>query len=433
MVARGAILPPRGSRLHGGGIDLSNHEVGALGSVGTVTGPILRGLRLVELSAFVAAPLAGATLASLGAEVVRIDPPGGGIDASRWPLHRGRSLYWAGLNQGKLSVNIDTRSEEGRDLATRLVARAGMVLTNLPTAAWSSYERLRDLRPDLIMAVLTGNPDGSAAVDYTVNAATGFPFLTGPEDREGPVNHVLPAWDALAGCLLATGLIAAELHRSRTGEGQLLKLSLADVALSVASSLGLIAEAQLTPAPRGRFGNDLYGTYSHDFRTSDGRHLIVVALTPRQWKSLVDAAGLAEEVQRLEVERGLDLSREGDRFAARREITELLRAWTARRTYAEVSAALDTHQVLWGPYQTFKELVRDDPRCSVLNPLFEEVEQPGVGRYLRAASPLAFGAAARVPPKPSPEMGADTAAVLSSWLGLSEGEIEALASAGVIA
>src|SRR5207237_4896135 len=140
-----------------------------------------------------------------------------------------------------------------------------------------------------------------------------------------------PAWDALAGCLLATGLIAAELHRSQTGEGQLLTLSLADVALSVASSLGLIAEAQLTPAPRGRFGNDVYGTYSHDFRTSDGRHVIVIALTPRQWKAIVEVTGLAAEVGRLEAERGLDLRREGDRFAARGEITALLQAWVGRR------------------------------------------------------------------------------------------------------
>src|SRR5947208_5638594 len=218
--------------------------------------PILRGLRVVELSAFVAAPLAGATLASLGAEVVRIDPPGGGVDANRWPLHGERSLYWAGLNQGKRSVNLDTRTEKGREVATRLVAAAGMALTNLPTAGWSSYERLSGVRPDLIMAVLTGNPDGSTAVDYTVNAAVGFPFVTGPEGWQGPVNHVLPAWDALTGYLLVTGLLAAELHRARTGQGQLLRLSLADVALSTASSLAFIAEAPLTDAPRGRFGND---------------------------------------------------------------------------------------------------------------------------------------------------------------------------------
>ena len=89
--------------------------------------------------------------------------------------------------------------------------------------------------------------------------------------------------------------------------------------------------------------------------------------------------------------------------------------------------------MLWGPYQTFQELVRDDPRCSVANPMFEKVEQPGVGSYLRAGSPLLFDAVERVPPGPSPQMGADTAAVLSSWLDLGDHEIEALASEKVIA
>lgn len=105
-------------------------------------GGILAGLRVVELSAFVAAPLCGATLAALGAEVVRIDPLGGGIDANRWPLHAGRSLYWAGLNQGKRSVTINTESEAGQELATALVVEAGTLVTNLPVRGWSSHEAL---------------------------------------------------------------------------------------------------------------------------------------------------------------------------------------------------------------------------------------------------------------------------------------------------
>jgi 2-methylfumaryl-CoA isomerase len=395
--------------------------------------PILDGLKVVELSAFVAAPLGGATLASLGAEVVRVDPPGGGIDAHRWPLHRGHSLYWAGLNQGKRSVAIDTRTEAGQELVTRLIADAGIVLTNLPTRGWNEYERLVQDRRDLIMAVLTGNPDGTSAVDYTVNAAIGFPFLTGPEDWEGPVNHVLPAWDALAGYLLAAGLLAAELHRSRTGEGQLLTLSLADVALAVAGHLGLIGEAQLNETPRGRFGNDLYGAYSRDFTTAEGRYVIVVALTPRQWQSLIEATGLSSEIRDVEVRHGADFRREGDRFERRQEISRLLGAWIGSRPYVEVQEAFDRHGVLWGPYQTFKELVREDPRCSLKNPLFAELDQPGIGTYLRAGSPLNFGRASRVPPKRSPLMGEDTDSVLRDWLGLDNEQLNALSQAGVTA
>lgn len=395
--------------------------------------PILDGLKVVELSAFVAAPLGGATLASLGAEVIRIDPPGGGIDAKRWPLKDGESIYWAGLNAGKKSLTIDTRSEAGQELATSLIAEAGIVLTNLRVHGWNTYERLSARRPDLIMAVLTGNPDGSTAVDYTVNAAVGFPFVTGPEDHEGPVNHVLPAWDALAGYMLATGLIAAELRRVRTGEGQLINLSLADIALSIAGNLGYIGEATLLPEqPRRRLGNDLFGTYSRDFRTSDGHYVIAVALTGRQWASLIEATGIAESVRQLEAERGVDLRDEGVRYDLRREIGALVEPWVASHTLAEVRAAFDRHEVLWGPYQTFVELVANDPRCSPANPMFAEVDQPGLGRYLRGAAPLTFSGAPRVPARASSLMGADTQDVLRSWLHLPQEEIARLAAARVI-
>src|ERR1700704_2280605 len=114
---------------------------------------ILSGLRVVEISAFVAAPLGGATLAAMGADVIRVDPPGGGIDIGRWPLHRGRSLYWSGLNQGKRSVTIDTGSEAGQRQVSKLIAApgqgGGIVLTNLPVKGWNSYRELSNARPDL--------------------------------------------------------------------------------------------------------------------------------------------------------------------------------------------------------------------------------------------------------------------------------------------
>ena len=397
------------------------------------TAPILDGLKVVELSAFVAAPLGGATLASLGAEVIRIDPPGGGIDAKRWPLKDGESIYWSGLNAGKKSLCIDTRSEAGQELATSLIAEAGIVLTNLRVHGWNEYDRLRQRRADLIMAVLTGNPDGSTAVDYTVNAAVGFPFVTGPADLEGPVNHVLPAWDALAGYMLAAGLIAAELRRVRTGEGQLINLSLADIALSIAGNLGYIGEAALLPdQPRRRVGNDLFGTYSRDFRTSDGHYVIAVALTGRQWASLIEATGIAEGVRAIEAQFGVDLRDEGIRYDRRREIGALIEPWVAAHTLAEVRAAFDQQEVLWGPYQTFGDLVAHDPRASTANPMFAEVDQPGLGRYVRAAAPLTFSGADRVPPRPSSRMGADTQDVLRSWLHLPEDEIARLVAAHVI-
>lgn len=379
-------------------------------------GHLLSGLRIVELSAFVAAPLAGATLASLGADVIRIDPPGGGIDIDRWPVHEGKSLYWAGLNQGKRSVTIDTRTDEGREQVTRLITApgedAGIVLTNLPVTEWISYARLSKLRPDLVMVVITGDRDGRSAVDYTVNAALGFPWITGPEGHAGPVNHVLPAWDALTGYLAALAILAADRHRRATGKGQLVELSLADVGLSVAGSLGLLGEAVLNEQPRGRFGNHVYGTFGRDFVTRDGRHVMVLALTPRQWGSLGSVTGLADRFRELEQRDGLDLRREGDRWRGRHDICALLDEWIGGRDLVEVSAAFEAGGVLWGPYRTFKELVANDPRASLANPMFAEIEHPGLGRYLTAGSPLRFGACAPVPPSPSPSLGQHTDEVL---------------------
>src|SRR6185369_13284754 len=134
----------------------------------------------------------------------------------------------------------------------------------LPVRQGLSYERLRATRPDLIMLVITGASDGTTAVDYTVNAGVGFPWVTGPASHAGPVNHVLPAWDALTGYLAATAILAAELRRRTSGEGQLITLSLADVALSVAGNLGLIGEAELVAEPRARYGNHLYGSFARD-------------------------------------------------------------------------------------------------------------------------------------------------------------------------
>jgi 2-methylfumaryl-CoA isomerase len=389
---------------------------------GTSKRSILAGLRIIELSAFIAAPLGGATLAALGADVIRIEPPGGGIDINRWPiLPNGRSLYRAGLDQGKRSVTVDTSTEKGRSQVAKLITApgngGGILLTNLPVTGWNSYQQLSRLRSDVIIVTITGSRDGGTAVDYTVNAAVGFPWITGPEGHSEPVNHVLPAWDCMAGFLATTAILAAERHRRITGEGQLVELSLADVGMAVAGHLGLIAEASLDPRPRGRYGNDTYGTFGRDFSTSDGRRVMVLALTPRQWRGLHEATGVSVRVAELEARLGLDLRKEADRWRGRKAICELIEPWIAQRELALVRATFDEHGVLWGPYQTFKQLLAEDPRASVANPMFAEVEHPGGSRYLTTGSPLRFGATAAVPPRAAPELGQHTSEVFRE-LGL---------------
>ena len=399
---------------------------------------LLKDLRIVEGSAFVAAPLGGMTLAQLGADVIRFDNIGGGLDYRRWPVtNEGQSLYWAGLNKGKRSIAVDLHSPEGRELVIALVTEdtpdAGVLLTNFPQSDWLGYEPLIKRRDDLIMVHVQGNPDGSSAVDYTINAATGFPCATGPADNPEPVNHAFPAWDALTGINAALAVVVAERQRRLTGTGQLISLALSDIAFAMTGNLGYLAEVQINNAERPSIGNRLYGAFGHNFQTRDGHEIMLVAITRRQWRNLVTASQLEQEFNKIETERGLKLDREGDRYQATDSIIGLLEPWCARYDLAELASIFDSHGVCWGPYQTFSELVNQDPRCSDENPVFSTVLQPGIGEYLMPGSPLRFEAEPRRQVTPAPQLGADTDEILATILGLSAAAIGGLHDRGIIA
>ena len=397
---------------------------------------ILSGMRVVEGAAFIAAPSGAMTLAQLGADVIRFDLIGGGLDYRRWPVDKNnQSLFWAGLNKGKRSIAVDFRKPEGQEILTRLISApgddAGIFLTNFPARGWLSDEQLRQYRADLIYLNLTGDRHGGSAVDYTVNPAMGLPFITGSVEQ--PVNHVLAAWDLITGQTLALGLLAAERHRRITGAGQMIKLALADVALATLGNLGYIAEAEVNRVDRESYGNYLYGAYGKDFVTADQRRVMIVGLTGNQWRGIVEATGLGDALDALGESLRLDLRHEGARFHAREQITALFEPWFAQRSYEQVVEALDTNGVCWGKYQSVAELVTSDPECSEANPLFQRVEHPGIGSYLTPTSPLQFSGFERQAARPAPTVGQHTEEILAEELGMSSAEIGKLHDSGVIA
>jgi 2-methylfumaryl-CoA isomerase len=400
---------------------------------------ILSGLRIVEGTAFVAAPLGGMTLAQLGADVIRFDPIGGGMDYGRWPLAKGsqKSLFWAGLNKGKRSIAVNFRDPRGQELLTQLICTPGenngLFSTNFPARGWLSYESLRAHRDDLIMVNLTGRRDGASEVDYTVNPQLSFPFLTGPTTSPEPVNHVLPAWDFITGHMMALGLLAAERHRRITGQGQLLKIALKDVGLAMLANMGMIAEVMINDEDRPKQGNYLYGAFGRDFETLDGRHVMVVGLTSLQWRCLCQATGLEEEFNAVGARLGLNMKDEGDRFRARREIARILEPWFHARTLEEVRSIFTEHRVTWGPYRTVREAIENDPDCSTDNPIFSMVEQPDIGSYLMPATPMDFSQVERLEAMPAPRLGQHTEEILLDVLGLPEGEVGKLYDDGIVA
>jgi len=398
---------------------------------------ILSGMRVVEASAFVAAPLGGMTLAQLGADVIRIDAIGGGLDYRRWPVTKDNvSLFWAGLNKSKRSVAINFRSPEGSALAKQIITApgkdSGMLLTNFPPKGWLSFEDLSEIRKDLIQLTIQGDRHGGSAVDYTVNPAIGLPFLTGSADTSTPSNHVLPAWDLVTGQMAALGLLAAERHRARTGDGQHIKLALADAAMAVMGHLGFIAEAQLG-VERPRYGNYLFGAFGRDFVCADGERVMVIGLTSRQWKSLCLATDTVDEMTALASKLGRDFSKEGDRFESREDIASCFEAYISRHTFAEIKQRFNDQGVCWSRYQTVKGMVENDADCSLENPMFSQVEQSGVGSYMAAGAPWNFSAFERMPAQPAPRLGEQTDEVLADVVGLSAAEIGKLHDNGVIA
>lgn len=359
----------------------------------------LTGIRVVEVSSFVASPLCGLTLAQLGAEVVRIDPVGGAADISRWPLtdgHNGApvgtSIYWTGLNKGKRSVTADLKSTEGQTLVQRMVVDSGpgggVLVTNSAGRDWMSHRTLSALRSDVITLELVGGSDGSPGVDYTVNAGLGFPMITGPTQNAGVVNHVLPAWDVACGLYAALAITAAVRRRDLTGRGAEIRLPLEDVALSITSCLGYLTEPQVNSRDRLGTGNDVYGTYGTDFATADGGRIMVVALTPRHFRDLVEVTGCKDAVAALEAALGVDFSTESARFIHRETLTALFARWFSEHTTVEVEQVLATTTVLHQRYRTFEDVVTSGDLRD--HPLFEVLEQPGVGRFLAAAMPAAF-------------------------------------------
>ncbi|PWV76856.1 2-methylfumaryl-CoA isomerase [Prauserella marina] len=402
-----------------------------------MTAPLpLTGVRVVECASYVAGPSGGMGLARLGADVIRVDPIGGAPDVTRWPLApSGTSLYWTGLNKGKRSVELNLTTDEGKELLAALIAapgpESGLLLHNRAGRDWLSDDVLRAHRPDLIHLAVQGRRDGSPALDYTVNATTGIPYLTGSGTTA--VNHTLPAWDLITGSHAATALLAALWRRQRTGEGAHLRIALEDVAITSVADLGWLAEAQLG-APRQRDGNYVFGTYGDVLTTRDNRHVMVMAMTPRQWQALQTATGTQPVFDALTTTLRIDLSTEDGRYANRRLISSVLQRWFTDHDLPKATAALDNAGALHAPYNTIGELaatLEAEHTTGSTDSIVTNTDQPGIGPVLTARSPIRWDDTAARPAPTAPHLGADTATVLSGVLGLSDTHIAALIAKGI--
>lgn len=400
---------------------------------------LLNGLSIVEVSSFVASPTAGLYCAQMGAEVIRIDDSRGGLDYKRYMMTReGRSLSWENLNRAKKSVALDLQSAEGRELAVQLAQKTGQVITNLPLESFMAHERIAAGRPDLVSVRIMGWHDGRQAMDFTVNAASGYPLMTGPEEWDPkdapPVNQILPAWDFITGAYCAFALLAGLRHRDATGQGSELRVPLGDVAIGTAFNAGAAPEMLYRGGDRERIGNAIWGAFGRDFRSRDGHRFMVAALTPKQWKATVEAFDLAEAVAALEAELGVSfLASDHWRFVHRHRLFDLFQQAAEGFDYADLSQRMTRAGATFERYRTMHEMARD-PDLVTSNPLFGP--SPANPSGFEYPAPRSF---ANIPdreagdPMPAPYLGQHSEEVLAKRLGLSSGQIATLIDRGVVA
>jgi len=400
---------------------------------------LLSGLKIIEVSSFVASPTAGLYCAQMGAEVVRIDHKAGGLDYDRYMMTKeGRSLSWENLNRAKKSVALDLNSAEGRELAAEMVRKTGQMITNLPVGSFLSHAKLAEGHEDLVSVRIMGWHDGRQAMDFTVNAASGYPLMNGPEDWDPktapPVNQVLPAWDFITGAYCAFALLAGLRHRDATGKGVEMRVPLGDVAIGTMFNAGAGAEMLYRGADRERLGNAIWGAFGRDFLSRDGKRFMVAALTPKQWKATVEAFGLAGEVAALEAELGVDFAAsDHHRFVNRHRLFDLFQRAAESFDYADLAERLTKAGATFERYRTMFEAAQD-PDLVTNNPLFgPSPANPSGFSYPATRSFANVPGEVVGDPRPAPYLGEHSEEVLAERLGLSSGQIADLIDRGVVA
>jgi 2-methylfumaryl-CoA isomerase len=400
---------------------------------------LLKDLSIIEVSSFVASPTAGLYCAQMGAEVIRVDQIGGGLDYDRYmQTADGRSLAWENLNRAKKSVALDLKNAEGRELCVELARKTGQLITNLPEKSFLSHTAVSAGRPDMISVRIMGWHDGRQAMDFTVNAASGYPLMTGPaewdQETAPPVNQVLPAWDFITGAYCAFALMAAIHHRTATGEGSELRVPLGDVAIGTVANSGALAEMLYRGGDRPRLGNAIWGALGRDFESRDGKRFMVAVLTPNQWNAMVGALEIAEPIAALEAETGVEFARsDHNRFVHREALFGIVQDAAGKLDYAELAQRLTKAGATFERYRTMFEAA-NDPVLVADNPLFgPSPANPSGFEYPAPRSFAHLGGQPAADPAPAPYLGQHSEEVLTERLGLSTGTIGDLIDRGVVA
>jgi crotonobetainyl-CoA:carnitine CoA-transferase CaiB-like acyl-CoA transferase len=394
-----------------------------------MSGP-LAGIRILDLSQGAAGPSCGMLLGELGADVVKVEPPGG-----EWgrglgpPFVGGIASAFLGMNRNKRSLVVDLKRPGAPEVLLRLAEGSDVVLeTFRPGVAdrlGIGYEAMAARNPTIVYLAISafgqhGPWRDRPGVDGIVQAMSGLMSVTGTADGP-PVKVGVPAADMAGGLFAVQGVLAALLERERTGHGQRVDLSLLDalLALQLVPLTMFLADGQ----PPGRLGSAApYASPNEAFATSDG-HVMVAAYTVERWPRFCDAMGLPE----LATDPRFDTN--AKRVSDRDELRAILEPVFASATTAEWIARLDEADVICGPLLSYPELVAEEQVAS--HGAVMSTVHPVLGEVRSIAGPIRLGSSPNRPEQPAPILGEHSEEVLREF-GFSADEVDDLLGHGAV-
>ncbi|KQY13605.1 CoA-transferase [Massilia sp. Root133] len=399
---------------------------------GTMSANALQGVRVIEMGQLIAGPFAGKTLGDFGADVIKIEAPGAGDPLRNWRMMKdGTSVWWQVQSRNKRSLALDLRSEEGQDIARKLIAEADVLVENFRPGTlenWGmGWDVLSELNPGLVMLRISGygqtgpyrDLPGFGAIG---EAMGGLRHLTGEPGRV-PVRCGISIGDTLAALHGTIGVLTALYHRKvNGGKGQVIDVALHEAVFNVMESL--IPEYSAFGAVREAAGSALPGIApSNAYRCVDG-YVLVAGNGDSIFKRLMQAIG------RPDLGDATDLANNAGRVARVDEIDAAIGAWTAERTVADVLDVLGAAKVPAGKVYTAKDIA-EDPHYRARDMILTQQTREGYEVEVPGIVPKLMGTPGSVR-SAAPRLGEDTDAVLRE-IGLTEDQIAALRARKVVA